>query len=182
VGRGPTTGLAEDDVFLFGNAVGESGDSARHTYVDGSDYAGARDHFTAEAALDSRFDFNRDGQVDHEDMALAAAGVTNLVTCLAPLDLSVWQPSGPAGGLGALSAAAEPAEATIRSLAVVKAQGVPTVEAVDAVFSGRELWLWLDILQDRQLRAIEERRPRFSSGSQAATIAATQWVLAGEDT
>jgi len=86
------TGLAEDDVFFFGNAVGETGNSPSNTYVDGSDFAGVRDHNTATAAIDNPYDFNRDGVVDSLDRDLVAANATNLATCLTLLDLTAYAP------------------------------------------------------------------------------------------
>jgi len=188
-----TTGLAEDDVFLFGNAAGESGNSPQSTYVDGSDFAGARDHFDSAALLDNHFDYNRDGRVDPADMELVRTNPTNFATCLKLLDLSAWVPisSGPLGDPTSSPATmpavlaqseqpqpvAEPADATIRSFAVPEQQGAAPVEAaVDAVFSDRELWLWFDVLQEAYIRRPEERR---GSGGFPLTIKPLQLPLLG---
>jgi len=79
------TGLTENDVFYFGNAVGESLDSDAVTFVDGTDFAGARDHghnFLDRAARDDAYDYNRDSFVDGSDLAIARDNNTNFLTCL----------------------------------------------------------------------------------------------------
>jgi hypothetical protein len=94
------TGLAAPDVFYFGNAVGESGNSTTNTFVDGSDFAGARDNprnFLNRAPVDYRWDYNRDSFVDGSDLAIARDHNTNFLTALKLIDLSPSQPSGTAG-------------------------------------------------------------------------------------
>lgn len=78
-------GLNGDDVFYFGNAIGESGNSSTNTFVDGSDIAAARDNFnwfTNPFGLTSKYDYSRDKYVDAIDMALARDNQTNFLTCL----------------------------------------------------------------------------------------------------
>ena len=92
------TGLAESDIFYFGNAVGESGNSPTNTFVDGTDFAGARDNqrnFLNRAPIDFAYDYNRDSFVDGTDMAVARDNNTNFITALkvitvpAPMPLSL---------------------------------------------------------------------------------------------
>jgi hypothetical protein len=72
------TGLAADDVFYFGNAIGETGDSPLNTMVDAHDEQAilARSASGGAAALVDRFDLNRDGVVDDADEAVAEANQT----------------------------------------------------------------------------------------------------------
>jgi len=80
-----TTGLDVEDVFYFGNAVGESLDSPSFTFVDGTDFAGARDntHNTVNrASRDDPYDYNRDSLVDAADLAIARDSNTNFLTAL----------------------------------------------------------------------------------------------------
>jgi hypothetical protein len=104
------TGLAEDDLFYFGNAIGETGDEPGNTYVDGTDYARVR------SALGDRFrlieetdllDVNRDGDVNDSDVDIVVQHVTNLRTAL-PLLLapSAGAPL-PAGAAGAADRATD---------------------------------------------------------------------------
>jgi hypothetical protein len=89
------TGLAAPDVFYFGNAVGDSGNSTTNTFVDGSDFAGARDNprnFLNRAPVDFRWDYNRDSFVDGSDLAIARDHNTNFLTALRLLDLSSTAP------------------------------------------------------------------------------------------
>jgi hypothetical protein len=65
------TGLKADDIFYFGNAVGESGNSAANAVVNGADRFAARRNRSAAAAITSAFDFDRDGQVNRDDEWLA---------------------------------------------------------------------------------------------------------------
>jgi hypothetical protein len=81
----PVTNLAAEDVFYFGNAVGESGTGVSNTFVDGTDFAGARDNprtFLNRAPIDFRYDYNRDSFVDGTDMAVARDNNTNFLTAL----------------------------------------------------------------------------------------------------
>jgi len=80
-----TTGLDQNDVFYVGNAVGECGDATAFTFVDGADFAGARDntHDSDDwAPIDDRFDYNRDSRVDHADRDIVRGNPTNYLTSL----------------------------------------------------------------------------------------------------
>jgi hypothetical protein len=68
------TGIGREDVFYFGNAVGESGNSATDAFVDEADFAGARENahtFLDRAATNDAYDYNRDCFVDGTDVAIA---------------------------------------------------------------------------------------------------------------
>ncbi len=81
----PNTGLAAADVFYFGNTPGESGDTPGFTYVDGNDFAGARDdphNFLNRATITNPHDYNRDSFVDGTDLAIARDDATNFLTAL----------------------------------------------------------------------------------------------------
>ena len=82
------TGLDAGDVFYFGNAVAESGNSpgsglpaAPHlALVNATDVVGARDNPRGPmnpAVVTDRFDFNRDGNVDALDMVFARNAATS---------------------------------------------------------------------------------------------------------
>jgi hypothetical protein len=67
------TGLGAADVFYFGNAIGESGNSTTDAVVDLQDEIGSRSNktgFTA-AAIDNHYDYNRDGRVNATDDLIA---------------------------------------------------------------------------------------------------------------
>ncbi len=79
------TGLVEDDVFYFGNAVGDTGNSATDTYVNASDRLGCRanpHHFLDPAPIDDAYDFNRDKNVNASDRLIARANPTNFTNAL----------------------------------------------------------------------------------------------------
>ena len=85
------TGLADPDVFYIGNAVGESGNSPANTFVDGTDFAVARDNvrnFLNRASIDFAPDYNRDSFVDGSDQAIARDNNTSFLTDLELLDVS----------------------------------------------------------------------------------------------
>jgi hypothetical protein len=77
------TGLAADDVFYFGNQLGETGNAAADAAVNALDVSALRAHLsTAPATLASSFDLNRDGRVNALDLVLVRKGLT-----LVPLPL-----------------------------------------------------------------------------------------------
>jgi hypothetical protein len=77
------TGLTAPDVFYFGNAIGESGDSAVDAYVGVRDQLMARlNVVAADAAIDNVYDYNRDGRVDSADELLARDNATSPVSGL----------------------------------------------------------------------------------------------------
>ncbi|HVT28060.1 MAG TPA: LamG-like jellyroll fold domain-containing protein, partial [Lacipirellulaceae bacterium] len=71
------TDLAQDDVFYFGNAIGDTGNSPTDTLVDGADVQGVHDNYTSAAIITNRFDFNRDKVVDATDEMIAQAQSSN---------------------------------------------------------------------------------------------------------
>jgi hypothetical protein len=93
------TGLAADDVFYFGNAVGEAGDSDAHTLVNATDQIFARNHPTGSADVEDPHDYNRDGEVDNADELVARGNQTDRYGALVLLQA----PEAP--GAGALGAA-----------------------------------------------------------------------------
>ena len=61
---------ATGNVFYFGNAVGETGNSTANAFVSAADEIAVRTHATPpgeSAGIDSAYDFNRDGKVDAAD-------------------------------------------------------------------------------------------------------------------
>ncbi|MCO6455655.1 MAG: hypothetical protein J5I93_10210 [Pirellulaceae bacterium] len=98
-----TTGLLRNDLFYFGNAVGEAGNSATNTFVNVFDFAGARDNphnFLNRAAINDAYDFNRDSLVNVFDLAAVRDNSTNFLTALRLLDLRDEAPGGNRFGAG----------------------------------------------------------------------------------
>jgi len=88
-GAGATSNLPADDVFYFGNAIGESGNSATDAAVTTADVLAARGRISASAVpIDNAWDYNRDGIITSADMAAAqgnlTAGAAVLVMLAAP--------------------------------------------------------------------------------------------------
>jgi L-ascorbate metabolism protein UlaG (beta-lactamase superfamily) len=78
---------ASGNVFYFGSAVGETGNSPANAFVSAADEIGVRTHTTPtgeSAAIDSSYDFNRDGIVDAAD-ELIARGNRRLLSGALPL-------------------------------------------------------------------------------------------------
>lgn len=75
------TGLANDDVFYFGNVVGDTGDLPNNTIVNVADQSGVRANLTAFQApgIDNPFDINRDGVVNVTDDSVIGANLTAFV-------------------------------------------------------------------------------------------------------
>jgi ELWxxDGT repeat protein len=64
------TGLATPDVFYFGNAAGEAGDSNSIARPNALDLAAVRRALNSTSDLTGRLDFNRDGRVNALDLAV----------------------------------------------------------------------------------------------------------------
>ncbi len=79
------TGLAQNDVFYYGNAVGESGNSATDTLVNGADDVAARLNPRTPfnpAAIDNPYDYNRDRLVNSADQVIPRYNATTPWTML----------------------------------------------------------------------------------------------------
>ena len=88
VNANANTNLASPDVFYFGNAVGDSGNSTTDANVNTSDSLGARGHSTTSAGISNVYDFNKDGMVNAADTTIAqqngTAGAAALQLISAP--------------------------------------------------------------------------------------------------
>ncbi|MBN2475191.1 MAG: VWA domain-containing protein [Pirellulales bacterium] len=79
------TGLAEADVFYFGNAVAEAGNSTTDAKVNPTDMLLARNNprtFLNPAGVDFPYDYNRDARVNATDMLLARNNQTHFLNAL----------------------------------------------------------------------------------------------------
>ncbi|MBN2473342.1 MAG: proprotein convertase P-domain-containing protein [Pirellulales bacterium] len=79
------TGLLEPDVFYFGNAVAEAGNSTTDAKVNATDMLLARNNprtFLNPAAVDFPYDYNRDARVNATDMLLARNNQTHFLNAL----------------------------------------------------------------------------------------------------
>ena len=74
------TGLTTADTFYFGNAVGESGDSATNAMNNATDEIGVRNNprtFDNLAPITFAYDYNRDGFVNAIDQVIGRSNTTN---------------------------------------------------------------------------------------------------------
>jgi hypothetical protein len=78
----PNTGLTTADVFYFGNAVGESGNTGADAIVDAIDAEGAQNNPLNPAPITAVYDFNRDGLVNASDATVATNNTTTAGTAL----------------------------------------------------------------------------------------------------
>jgi hypothetical protein len=74
----PNTGLAQPDVFYFGNAVGETGNSAADARVTSADALRVLGNVTASATVANRYDINRDGKVGAADRLIILGNLSVL--------------------------------------------------------------------------------------------------------
>ena len=85
------TGLAADDVFYFGNAIGESGDSSTDAMVTQADEDGACNNpanlAVNLATVTDDYDYNRDGKVNSIDQIIARNNTTTADTALKLISL-----------------------------------------------------------------------------------------------
>jgi len=113
------TGLAENHVFYYGNAVGESLDSPTSVFVDGTDFAGTRDNthdFLNPATIDDAYDYNRDSLVDGTDLAIARDNHTNFLTALKLIKAPVSGVLGSSASSNSSSSPTSERTATIQQL------------------------------------------------------------------
>jgi hypothetical protein len=109
------TGLSASDVFYFGNAIGEVGNSTTNAQVSAADEALIRlngRNALNPAPVDFRYDINRDGLVAASDQALCRLNATNAFTALR---LIVVPAAAGGGGSAALDAALADAELQVVS-------------------------------------------------------------------
>jgi VCBS repeat-containing protein len=119
--RTSNTGLNSDDVFYFGNAPGEIGDSAASALVNATDVIGARDHKRGplnQAEITDPYDFNRDRLVNATDVVFARDHMTSPFTALRLITPTATQaPEAPVAD-AALSALTPPVARRIEARAL----------------------------------------------------------------
>ncbi len=80
------TGLDADDVFYFGNAIGETGNSPSEAKVTPVDKIAVRNNphtvVLDPAGIDDAYDFNRDRRVGPTDQIICRNNGTNSMTAL----------------------------------------------------------------------------------------------------
>lgn len=84
------TGLLQEDVFYFGNAVGETGNSTLDARVNSADILGTRNNlrsFLNPAPIDFPYDHDRDKRVNTTDVLIVQNNQTSLATELKLIDL-----------------------------------------------------------------------------------------------
>ena len=112
---GDATGLQKNDVFFFGNAIGDvgRGNLPGVVLVDGVDRATVRQNRSdvIPAAIDSPFDINRDGLVNNADLAIVRQNRRNflsgLVLLTAPMPAAPAPPAQQFAVVGPLAASAD---------------------------------------------------------------------------
>ena len=76
------TGLSSADVFYFGNAIGESGNSTLDAKVNAEDKLGAHNNPLNPAPIDFDYDYNRDALVNDLDELIAHNNPTHFLNAL----------------------------------------------------------------------------------------------------
>ncbi len=160
------TGLAQNDVFYYGNAVGESGNSATDTLVNSADDVGARLNPRTPfnpAAIDNPYDYNRDRLVNSADQVIPRYNATTPWTMLKLIT---------APAVVATDDAAATDKATAVPIAVLSndrnASGALSVSRADAASS---LGASLAINADQTIRY----DPTLSATLQALTAGQSLW-------
>ncbi|MBN2475222.1 MAG: beta-propeller fold lactonase family protein [Pirellulales bacterium] len=150
-----STGLAEPDVFYFGNAVADAGNSPTDARVNATDMLLARNNprtFLQPAAVDFPYDYNRDARVNATDVLLARNNQTHFLSALKLMNLrphhgiAAFERIAPPGSLmslsrdnvGTLRTAGEP------DTARVSAEAGQTISAV-AVPDDPGATLWIEL-------------------------------------
>ena len=68
--------IGKDDVFYFGNFIGDTGDSSTDTLVTSNDANRVSSNQTGSASVTNPYDINRDGVVDSTDVGIVNAHLT----------------------------------------------------------------------------------------------------------
>jgi len=107
VRAGARTGLASADVFYFGGAIGETGNSTADARVNSSDVTLMRLNYSGfgTVPIGSRYDLNRDGKVNSADVTICR----NYFSGFTPLELIAAPAS---GGTAAAAPAPQPSALT----------------------------------------------------------------------
>jgi hypothetical protein len=114
----PHTNLQADDVFYFGNLIGETGNDPAAANVTISDIARTKASNGTAADIQSPLDFNRDGRITISDIAIAKSYNGNSL----PL-ISV--PAAPVAAPAVLSAPAMMTASTLASPSITATPGEP---------------------------------------------------------
>jgi len=98
-------GLAADDVFYFGNAIGETGNSSENAYVLSPDLIAIRDAIPGlGVSVENTLDIDRDGKVLSPDLIACRDNIPALVELISPPELLGGGEGAPAGaGVGLLT-------------------------------------------------------------------------------
>ena len=125
-----STGLTNDEVFYFGNVIGESGNDPTSAIVNLSDISSARTNQTGFGATDvlNAFDFNRDAVVNLADISIARTNQSGFT----PVNLITPTNSNEAAGSKLPSSAESTADASVFA-APVSIAAVNEVRTVDEV-------------------------------------------------
>jgi hypothetical protein len=161
-------GLATDDVFYFGNAIGESGTESDNTRVNATDEIAARTSphwFLDPAAVSDPMDFNRDQRVDATDQIHARYNQTFFLTDLELITV----PSG-AAPLGAGALAADGGMPGAAPAQEAPSAGSPADQVQDEMLA----WLYYDLDQaGRSDGQSDSSQPRRQEATDA--VLATFW-------
>jgi hypothetical protein len=143
------TGLAADDVFYFGNAVGDTGNSPTDAIVDAADVAAVHDNYTPTASITNPYDFNHDKVVDATDEQIASGLVGST-----PLQL-ITVPGGSGSGAGAAAEVLTRTTATLATATLAQSDQSINTNVNDAAPPNSSL-LSASVLQQNHATALDE--------------------------
>jgi hypothetical protein len=89
----PRTGLAAPEVFYFGNVAGETGGGVGGLRVNALDLGAVKRALDTDSAITGRFDLNRDGRVDAQDLAAVRQNLNWGLGVIAPPAPAAHEPT-----------------------------------------------------------------------------------------
>ena len=153
--------LASDDVFYFGNAVAEAGNSASDARITTTDLLLARNNprtFLNPAGVTYNFDYDRDQRVDARDVLLARNNNTSFLSALRLIDLSEAESGDPGESPIDASLSANANDANTRWASPSRVDFASPAHAPTATADRT----WLEALRVADLGGPAQRRARLA--------------------
>jgi alpha-tubulin suppressor-like RCC1 family protein len=143
------TGLSAPDIFYFGNAIGETGNSTNNAQVTVQDLLRVRSNYASllgSAHLDNPYDFNRDEKVNVQDLLILRNNLSSIASALKLIDLRGLKLSslGSTNGNYSAEVALENSSKRLPAMRMVPSVAASTIAPVSEAGSAATLHIWVN--------------------------------------